>query len=112
MKKTFDIKLKTDSGDVKIITINNCFKTVQLIEDKHPQGVIELITSMANGKIRIVDIASIVHCGLVGNNDTRYDLAQVGELVMNTGVVEVATQLDDFLTTLVSPEVGGVSQGK
>lgn len=113
MKKLYKLKLKNDDGTDALIEVRSSYETLAAIEDALDEGIVEILQKFTAGKFRMTEVAKIVHAAAAVNGDTRRDVQEIGQLLFNTGFMDVIKEhLDEFLCSLAIPQMGAVEQGK
>lgn len=113
MKKSFKLNLKDDNGKPVVLEVRNDFATIEAIEEACGEGIVSIVTRLSNGKITFTELAKLVHAALEAKGDSRRTRQEVGQLLHNTGFMDVIKeQLDDFICSLIIPQSGSVESGK
>lgn len=72
------------------------------------KGIFEALTDAIQNRGRFSDIAAVIHAGLVANKDTRLTRQEVGQALLEGGLVKYMEVYIEFLTYCVT---GGVKSG-
>lgn len=93
-------------------TMKASFDAVEMIEAKTGKSVIELLNKAAAMSFSIGDIATVFHCGLAANKDTRMTRKEIGQAITEKGVAKYTELYATFLANFVNggEEVDGVEQ--
>jgi len=79
------------------------FETMVKIEELLGKGVFELFTHAANGTFTTIQLATIIHCAvIVEDEEDRPSLSQVGALILAEGVSNLITPIGLFFTMAVN----------
>lgn len=87
-------------------TLKANFGCIEALETQILQkGIFETLTDAMQNKGRFYDIAAVIHAGLVANKDTRLTRAEVGQAILEGGLVNYMETYIEFLTYCIT---GGV----
>lgn len=96
--------------DGKQHEIKASFKAIYLIESEYLQRpLVEILQDLSDGKSKIADIVSIIHAGLIANNDTRYSYEELGELVYQNGAMKLWPVCIEYVTHILT---AGMTESK
>ena len=90
------------------------FEALCELEDRSSTSILEIVSSMEGGKIRLKELTLVIWAGLFGADPTtKLELKDVGDLVLRTGLTDVVQQEDkDGRNPLVDFLVNGVLGGE
>lgn len=87
-------------------TLKANFGCIEALETQILQkGIFETLTDAMQNKGRFSDIVAVIHVGLVANKDTRLSRAEVGQAILDGGLVNFMETYIEFLTYCIT---GGV----
>ncbi len=89
-------------------TMRATFAAMRGIEQALGQSVISLMSKIGNRDMGIGDTATIIFWGLKGFGDTRLTFEQIGDAVMEAGLIPLALPVMEF----IGKSMNGVSVGK
>jgi len=79
----------------KKYTLRPSFEAICELEDLLDKGIMEIVSILHSGNVRLKFIAAVIWAGMWGyDKDKTPTFIEVGELVMETGITEVITQGD------------------
>lgn len=72
------------------------------------KGMFETLTDAIQNRAKFTDIAAVIHAGLAANKDTRLSRQEVGQALLEGGLVKYMEVYIEFLTYCIT---GGVKSG-
>ena len=97
----FEIELKG-----KKHTMKANFACIESLETKIlNKGIFETLTEAMQNKGKFSDIVSVIQAGLAANKDTRLTRTEIGDAIMQAGLIQYMEVYIEFLTYCIT---GGV----
>jgi hypothetical protein len=94
----FRVFLEGKDRDVKIT-----FGVVEDLESFYfKRPLVQVLNDSVNGKIFLKDVVNLIYCGLHANQDTRFSREQIGEYVLEQGLINYKEFFETCLTYSVS----------
>lgn len=94
----FTIKL---AGQERTLKANfGCIERLETVILK--RGLFDALTEALRGTPKFSDVVSVIHEGLVASKDTRLSRHEVGEAIVNEGLINFAEIYVEFLTYCVT----------
>lgn len=79
-------------------TMRADFQAIRGIESELKTDFVPLAMQMAQSRVGLNHLVVIIANGLKGNGDTRLSREEIGEAIMQRGILKVTREVNDFMS--------------